>query len=145
MHCRWNKTCACLCSLLLARSNRSICCILSVFPNFSRAGRAPKTAASQAEESQRRPYFQVKEPVDPPAQPDAGHKCKKISIFNPKGGVGKTTVAVNLAATLARQGFKVCLWDADGQCNATSSLHPPLKRVETTHSKHNSGLIPSGT
>ena len=46
----------------------------------------------------------------------------RIALFNHKGGVGKTTLTVNIAAALARQVLRVLLVDSDPQCNITSYL-----------------------
>lgn len=45
---------------------------------------------------------------------------KKIALFNHKGGVGKTTLTVNLAEAMADEGKTVLLVDADPQCNLTA-------------------------
>lgn len=49
-------------------------------------------------------------------------KPVRLTIFNHKGGVGKTTLTVNIAAALAKQGKHVLLVDSDPQCNLTSLL-----------------------
>lgn len=51
--------------------------------------------------------------------------CKVIALTNQKGGVGKTTTAVNLGVSLAQQGKKALLVDADAQANLTMSLGYP--------------------
>ena len=66
---------------------------------------------------------------------------KVISITNQKGGVGKTTSAINISFYLAKMGYKVLIVDFDPQGNATSGLGVDKNSLGLTMSDVISGLV----
>ncbi len=65
--------------------------------------------------------------LDSDAQPSS--RPRVIAVFNHKGGTGKTTTSVHLAAGLAREGHRVLLVDTDGQGNIGASLGLSAERT----------------
>ena len=61
-------------------------------------------------------------PVDVPAEFTLAVSSIVYAVANQKGGVGKTTTAVNMAACIAEAGYETLLVDLDPQCNATAAL-----------------------
>src|SRR5437016_12709818 len=65
-----------------------------------------------------------------PGTGPAGVSMRTIAIINQKGGCGKTTTAINLAATLAKHGFRTLLVDMDPQSHCAAGLAIPEQRID---------------
>ena len=70
----------------------------------------------------------------PPSKP---RPCRVIALINQKGGVGKTTTTVNLAAAIALTGRRVLVGDMDPQAHA--SLHLGVETASPTPEQRASG------
>jgi len=72
---------------------------------------------------------------------------RAILVANPKGGCGKTTIAVNLAGMLARRGRRTLLWDLDRQRSSFEwlALRPSeLPRIERLDAEQGESALPRG-
>ena len=88
---------------------------------------AVERAAQLAAAARTQPEAVVQPVVEEPPAPAPREPGKVITVWSPKGGVGKTTAAVNLALTLSERGKQVCLVDLDlafGDVAITMQLFP---------------------
>ena len=95
----------------------------------------PLSPAEEARLAQARQQFQERKRISDSLKSIG----RKIGVYSGKGGVGKTTVAVNLAATLAQQGHNTALFDCDIDCpNVTRVL-----RISEGPVERDSKMVPS--
>ena len=75
----------------------------------------------------------VRRPLDlPAALPTPEGRARVVTVINQKGGVGKTTTVINIAAQLALRGHKVMVVDSDSQGNCAPGLGVDKSKVRAT-------------
>ncbi len=78
-------------------------------------------------------FTKTRSPMELPLSlPTPNGRARVVTVINQKGGVGKTTTVINLAAQLALRGFRVLVVDSDSQGNCATGLGVDKSRVRTT-------------
>ena len=68
----------------------------------------------------------------PPSLPTPQGRARVVTVINQKGGVGKTTTVINIAAQIALRGFRVLFIDSDSQWNCATGLGVDKSKVKNT-------------
>ena len=68
----------------------------------------------------------------PPSLPTPQGRARVVTVINQKGGVGKTTTVINIAAQIALRGFRVLVIDSDSQGNCATGLGVDKSKVKST-------------
>ena len=68
----------------------------------------------------------------PPSLPTPQGRARVVTVINQKGGVGKTTTVINIAAQIALRGFRVLVIDSDSQGNCATGLGVDKSKVKDT-------------